>query len=193
MMKLKVMLINEDQIQQQVLIAAVENDGHAVVAHNNSSTGLLMQVEQVAPELLIIETAELDSTTLQALTLLNQKSPLPVVVMTTNDDENLITESIHAGVSAYVVDEARQERIGPIMQAALARFTAFQALRSELDKTKSTLAERKMIDRAKGILMKQRGYGEDEAFHALRKLAMSKNRRLGEMAENIVSAADLLM
>jgi len=193
MMKLNVMLVNEDHGQQAALSSAIQSDGHQVVAHENSTDGLLKQVQRVLPDLLIIETAELESTTLQVLTLLNQKAPLPVVVMTSNNDENLITESIHAGVSAYVVDDARYERIGPIMQAALARFRAFQALRNELDKTKNTLAARKVIDRAKGILMKQRGYDEDEAFHALRKLAMSKNKRLGDMAENIVSAADLLM
>jgi len=192
-MKLKVMLVNEDRTQQAALSSAVENDGHTVVAASNSCTGLLMQVQQYLPELLIIETDELNSVTLQGLTLLNQKSPVPVVILTRNNDEALITESIHAGVSAYVVDDARYERIGPIMQAALVRFGAFQGLRNELDKTRSTLAERKMIDRAKGILMKQRGYDEDEAYHALRKLAMSKNRRLGDMAENIISAADLLV
>jgi len=193
MMKLNVMLVNEDHSQQAALSSAVQSDGHQVVAYENSTDGLLKQVQRALPDLLIIETAELERATLQVLTLLNQKAPLPVVVMTSNHDENLITESIHAGVSAYVVDDARYERIGPIMQAALARFKAFQALRNELDKTKNTLAERKVIDRAKGILMKQRGYDEDEAFHALRKLAMSKNKRLGDMAENIVSAADLLM
>ncbi len=192
-MKLKVMLVNEDRVQQAELMAAVERDGHTVVAKNDSTTGLLMQVQQTSPELLIIETPVLNSVTLQGLALLSEQAPLPVVVLTRNDDESLIFESVQAGVSAYVVDDARYERIGPIMQAALARFKAFQRLRTELNKTKSTLAERKVIDRAKGLLMKQRGYDEDEAFHALRKLAMSKNKRLGEMAENIVSAADLLM
>lgn len=193
MKKLNVMLINDDQGQQAALNQAVQRDGHQVVAYEGSVDGLFKNVQRILPDFLIIETAELDKATLQALTLLNHKSPLPVVVMTPNNDEKLITESVHAGVSAYVVDDARYERIGPIMQAALARFRAFEALRNELDKTKNTLAERKMIDRAKGILMKQRGYDEDEAFHALRKLAMSKNKRLGDMAENIVSAAELMM
>ncbi len=192
-MKLKVMLVNEDRAQQAELLTVVEREGHTVVARNDSTTGLLMQVQQTSPELLIIETPVLNSATLKGLSLLSQQAPLPVVVLTRNDSESLIYESVQAGVSAYVVDEARYERIGPIMQAALARFKAFQHLRSELNKTKSTLADRKVIDRAKGLLMKQRGYDESEAFHALRKLAMSKNKRLGEMAENIVSAADLLM
>lgn len=192
-MKLKVMLINDDQAQQAALKAAVKNDGHTVAALSGSSKGLLFQIEQTRPELVILEVAVLSRSTLQELMFVNQKAPLPVVVITRNDNEDLIAESIHAGVSAYVVDDARYERIGPIMQAALARFRAFQNLRSELDKTKTTLAERKVIERAKGILMKQRGYDEDEAFHALRKLAMSKNKRLGDLAENIVSAADLLV
>lgn len=188
-MKLKVMLVNEDRTQQAELMAVVEHDGHTVVARNDSTTGLLMQVQQISPELLIIETPVLNRATLQGLSLLSQQAPLPVVVLTRNDDESLIFESVQAGVSAYVVDDALYERIGPIMLAALARFKAFQHLRSELNKT----ADRKVIDRAKGLLMKQRGYDESEAFHAMRKLAMSKNKRLGEMAENIVSAADLLM
>lgn len=193
MMKLKVMLINEDQARRSALQQAVESDGHSVVAQGTTTAGLLLQIQKVRPELLIIETPRIDEKSLQALAILNQQAPLPVIVMTESNDDALIIESVHAGVSAYVVAEDRYERIGPIMQAALARFTALQKLRSELERTKSTLAERKTIERAKGILMKQRGYSEDEAYHALRKLAMNRNKRLGEMAENVISAADLLV
>jgi response regulator NasT len=99
---------------------------------------------------------------------------------------------VQAGVSAYVVDDINPRRVKPILEVAVARFKEFQALRNELEKTRNTLAERKVVDRAKGILMKKRGMDEETAYQALRKLAMDRNQRLADVARTVVEMAELL-
>ena len=99
---------------------------------------------------------------------------------------------MRAGVSAYVVGGMSAERVRPILDVAMARFDEFQAMRQELDKAKTTLAERKQIERAKGIVMKSRGVSEDQAYGLLRKLAMERNQRLAQVAENVIAMAGLL-
>jgi response regulator NasT len=95
-------------------------------------------------------------------------------------------------VSAYVVDGLNPQRVKPIMDVAIARFREFQALREELEETKSTLADRKLIDKAKGIIMKQRGMDEAEAYKSLRKMAMDSNKRISEIAKDVIAIAELL-
>ena len=97
-----------------------------------------------------------------------------------------------AGVSAYVVDGLKKDRIKPILDTAISRFKAVERLRRELEEARSELAERKIIERAKGILMRQRGIGEPEAYALLRRTAMNQNRRIADVAESLVMAADLL-
>lgn len=109
-----------------------------------------------------------------------------------DDASETITAAVKAGVSAYVVDGLHPRRIKPILQTAVARFQDFQALRRELAETKTTLAERKILERAKGILMKQRGMSEEDAYQALRKLAMNRNKRIVEVADGVIAAAELL-
>ena len=100
--------------------------------------------------------------------------------------------AIEAGVSAYVVDGMQPERLKPILDAAVTRFNMFQRMRTELETTKRALEERKVIDRAKGLIMKAKGLGEDEAYALLRKTAMDQNRRVADVAEALVTAAGLL-
>ena len=100
--------------------------------------------------------------------------------------------AIDAGVSAYVVDGLQKDRIKPILDAAIARFQVFTRMRKELETTKAALAERKVIDRAKGLLMKAKGLGEDEAYALLRKTAMDQGRKVADVAQSLVTTADLL-
>jgi len=122
---------------------------------------------------------------------INREQPRPVVMFADKGDSDTITEAVRAGVSAYVVDGLDTRRIRPILDVAIARFREYQALKDELVRTKNSLAERKEIDRAKGILMKKRGWSEDEAYQALRKMAMDQNKRLGEVARSVVEMAAL--
>jgi response regulator NasT len=113
-------------------------------------------------------------------------------MFTHDGDADKIREATRAGVSAYVVDGMSAQRIGPIIDAAIARFEQFHALKREFDEIEEKLADRKVIERAKGLLMKSRGLTEDEAFRALRKQAMQSNARLGDVARQLVAVAGLL-
>jgi response regulator NasT len=108
------------------------------------------------------------------------------------NDSALIEAAVQAGVSAYVVDGMQPHRLRPIIEVAIARFREFQALRDELQQTRNKLAERREIEKAKGILMKQKGMAEEEAYQALRKLAMDQGLKIGEVARQLISIAKLL-
>jgi response regulator NasT len=103
-----------------------------------------------------------------------------------------INKVIKAGVSAYIVDGLEPKRLKAIIEIAIARFHEQQALKDELKKTKTQLEDRKLVDRAKAVLIKSQGYSEDEAYHALRKLAMDRKVSIGEMAKNVIAMAELL-
>lgn len=123
---------------------------------------------------------------------LNRNQPLPIIIFAADDTPDTIEQSVKAGVSAYVVNGLEASRISSIINIAVARFKEQQRLANELEKTKSRLEDRKLIDRAKGILIKTRGFTEDDAYHTLRKLAMDRNIAIGEMAKNIIAMAELL-
>ena len=129
---------------------------------------------------------------LQDLTLACAPMDRPVAMFVDHSDAALTQAAIEAGVSAYVVDRLRPERIKPILDAAIARFHMMQRMRLELTETRRALEERKVIDRAKGILMRARGIDEDEAYGLLRKAAMDQGKKLADMAQALVMATDLL-
>jgi response regulator NasT len=124
--------------------------------------------------------------------MVTRDDPRPIVMFTQDQDRTMIREALKAGVTAYVVDGLSAERIRPIMDVAVARFEQSQALHQELQEARATLAERKVIERAKGILMQQRGCSEDEAYRLLRKAAMDGNKRLAEVAEQLIAMIKLL-
>ncbi|MFA6053319.1 MAG: ANTAR domain-containing protein [Methylobacter sp.] len=123
---------------------------------------------------------------------LNRQHALPIIIFAADDTTDTINQVAKAGISAYVVNGLEASRITGIVNIAMARFNEQQRLKIELETTKSKLEERKLIDRAKGILIKTRGFTEDDAYHTLRKLAMDRNIAIGEMAKNVISMAELL-
>ena len=145
------------------------------------------------PEVLIIDMESPDRDVLESLKSVQSLAPRPIVMFTQDDDGRTITRATRAGVSAYVVDGISRKRVRPILDAAIERFQQFRSVAEELEKTRAELEQRKTLDKAKGILMRHRGMSEDEAYKAMRKLAMSSNKRLADVAESIVSAASLLI
>jgi response regulator NasT len=115
----------------------------------------------------------------------------PIAMFVDQSDSNTIREAVEAGVSAYVVDGLRQDRIRPIVEMAISRFNAFDQLRRERDEAKAKLNDRKLIDRAKGLLMQEKGLSEDEAYNLLRKNAMKQNRKISEIAQSVITAFQL--
>jgi len=191
-MKLKVMVIDESAGRAALLERALTDAGYEIIAHVEHGVNLLERVNEVKPDVIIIDMEMPDRDTLEQLYTINQDQPRPIVMFADNSESDVIEAAVKAGVSAYVVDGLNTERVKPIMDVAIARFREFQALREELEQTKSTLADRKVIDKAKGIIMKQRGMDEAEAYKSLRKMAMDSNKRISEIAKDVIAIAELL-
>lgn len=189
--KLKVMLVDDDRGRAAMLMRALRDNGCDVVARFGRNEDLCTRVQQVRPDVILIDMELPDRDTLEHMRSISRHHPRPVVMFAERSDSALAEAAIKAGVSAYVVDGLNPARLRSIMEVAIARFREFQAIRAELDQTRSQLAERKVVERAKGILMQKRGISEDEAYKTLRKLAMDKNKRLVEVAETLIAAAEL--
>ncbi len=190
---LRVMVLDEDNERREVLRQGLEKAGHRVVAEVQSTVSLSRLVAEVLPDVIIIDTHSPDRDTIEHLCVISQDTPRPIVMFSADGNTEKIREAVRAGVSAYVVDGLAAQRVQPILDVAIARFEALQSLRNELENTQSQLADRKRIDRAKGILMKQKNLSEEDAYKWLRKMAMNENLKLAEVADQVLRAAKLLL
>jgi response regulator NasT len=191
-MQLKALLVNGDLERGELLRQSLQTLGHEVVSDIAVDSNLLAGVEAHNPDVLVIHCDRPGDALLSQLRELLLNRPMPVVLFTSEDNHDVIRRAVRAGVSAYVVDGLSEKRVGSVLEVAIARFTETERLRRELADTRANLVERKAVERAKGILMKQRGFDEPQAYHALRKMAMDRNLRIGEVAENVIAVADLL-
>lgn len=190
---LRVLLVDETFERAAMLKHALQEAGYHIAAHVSASADLPGLVSELKPDVIILDTESPDRDTLEHLCIISRDQPRPIVMFTHDDDSEKIRAAIRAGVSAYVVNGLQSERLRPIMDVAMARFNEFQAMRNELEKAETQLAGRKDLDRAKGILMKQRGWSEEEAYQAMRKMAMDKGIKLAELSRQIIAMADLLI
>lgn len=158
----------------------------------SESSGLARRVAELNPDVVLIDLESPSRDILEELASASGPLERPVAMFVDRSDDGLTKAAVEAGVSAYVVDGLQTHRIRPIIDAAISRFSVFKRMRTELETTKRALEERKVIDRAKGILMKTKGLSEDEAYAMLRKTAMDRGRRVSDVAEALVTAAGLL-
>jgi response regulator NasT len=189
---MRILVVDEDSERRAILREGLERAGHEVVGGAQAAPNLTRLVQELQPEVIIIDTHSPDRDTLEHIVVISQDAPRPIVMFSADNDTEKIREAVRAGVSAYVVDGLASERVQPIIDVAIARFEELQALRAELESAQTQLAERKIIERAKGILMKKKNIPEDEAFRQLRKMAMDENLRLVQVADQLVRAARLL-
>ena len=190
---LKVLLVDDSPDRAAVLRRALGSvRGVEVAGVLDSPMELLRRVDEHRPDVVLIATESPTRDVLEQLAVMSSEAPRPVVLFTGDAHAESIRASLDAGVSAYIVDGIEPARLEPIMRVAMQRFEADQRLRAELSDTKRTLAERKAVERAKGILMKQRGMDEEAAYTALRKLAMERGIRVGEAARQVIDVASLL-
>ena len=185
-------MVDESTERAELLRAALLLAGHEVTAALSSPLALLHTIEQREPDVIVINTDSPSRDVLEHLVMVSQHTPRPVVMFTSDGSEQAIRAATRAGVSAYVVDGLDQHRIKTIVDVAVARFEEMQDLRDQLTEANTQLAERKVIERAKGLLMKSRNLDEQAAFATLRKAAMDRKLKLSEVAQRIVDAADLL-
>lgn len=192
-MTVRVLLVDDDPGRAAMLEKALCENGCAVIGRVATATDLLQRVRESQPDVIVIDRDSPDRDTLEHLCLVTRDAPRPIVLFTQEKDQIRMREAIKAGVSAYVVDGFSVERVRAILDVAMTRFEEYQALKQELQVAKTSLVERKQIERAKGIVMKSRGVSEDQAYGLLRKLAMERNQRLAQVAANVIAMAELLV
>ncbi len=189
---LSVLIVDENAARAAIIEAGVREAGHSKVTAIHDVTGLARRIEEIAPDIIVIDLENPNRDMLENLFQLSRAVKRPIAMFVDRSDLASMEAAIDAGVSAYVVDGLRQERIKPILDMAISRFNAYSRMVRELDNVRSELEGRKVIDRAKAILMKSKGITEDEAHNLLRKTAMNQNRKMSELAQSLVLAAGLL-
>lgn len=189
---LRVMVVDESTECAELLRQGLQAAGHIVVATLGGTINILAQVERHKPDVIVISMDSPDRDSLEHICVVSQNQPKPIVLFTQAQDSNTIEAAVRAGVTAYVVDGLESSRVHSILNVAVARFNQYQALQLELAQSKAEIGERKQIERAKGLLMKQRRWDEETAFRALRKMAMDRNIRLADAAEQVIAVTKLL-
>lgn len=166
--------------------------GFNLIAVLPADSFLEQRIAQLQPDLVIVDAESEARDALEHVVTATRNDPRPIVLFTNDSDTSHVREAVAAGVSAYIVAGLAPERIRPILEVAMARFQHEQALRAELDNARTELQERKLIDRAKGILMQRQGLSEQAAYEKLRKTAMDKGLKLAQVAQRVIELADLL-
>ncbi len=189
---LTILVIDENPVRSAILEDGLREAGFTDVRRLDTTQELLRRIWQIDPDVILMDLANPSRDVLEQMFQVSRMVKRPVAMFVDQSDTAMIEASVDAGVSAYIVDGLRKERVKPILDMTVSRFNAFDRLSRELDQARSELAERKMIERAKGILMKSRGVSEEEAYALLRKTAMNEKKKLSEIAQSVVTAAQLL-
>lgn len=183
---LRVILVDDDRSRATRLESKLRDVGFDVLSVIPTGSGLLFQMAQQEPDVVIIALDSPDRDVLESLSIASSHNPRPVVMFSEAGDQGFITDAIRAGVTAYQAEDINPDRVRAAIDIAVAQFSAFNKLREELDETRRQLEERKLVEKAKGLLMSIHKVDEEEAFSTLRKLAMDKNRTLGETAVEVI-------
>ncbi|MEX1057700.1 MAG: ANTAR domain-containing protein [Natronospirillum sp.] len=189
---MRVLLVDSEPGRAAILEQALVDAGHLVVKRTDRAQPLASMVAESQPDMVIIDIDAPDRDVLEQMSHVSRDNPKPIVMYADQDDASYVEAAIRSGVSAYVANGMRPERVKSTMAVAIARFQEFQALRQELDEARLELADRKIIEKAKGLIMTHRGVSEDSAYQALRKMAMDRSSRLVEVARNVISVFDIL-
>lgn len=190
--KLKVMVIDEAGERSQSITEILQSIDCEVIASVSPDNDLLELVEQHQPDIVIIDIELPDRDILENLRSLQSNTPRPMVMFSQDDDGHTIRRAVQAGVTAYVVDGVQPARVRPVLDAAIATFDQYQLLHKQLEVTRSELDKRNKVERAKGILMKQRGWDETQAYQFIRKTAMDQKLKIEGVADRVIAAAELL-
>ncbi|WP_449394895.1 ANTAR domain-containing response regulator [Devosia riboflavina] len=189
---LSILVIDDNAIRASIIEAGLREAGHASVRVITDIEDVARRIGEIAPDVVIIDLENPNRDVLEHFFALSRTIKRPIAMFVDKSDPAEIEAAVDAGVSAYVVDGLRKDRIKPILDMAIVRFRAFSRLQNELEAARSELQGRKVIDKAKGILMTSRGLSEDAAYTLLRTTAMNQNRKIVEIAQAVVTAAELL-
>jgi response regulator NasT len=189
---LRVAVIEENSVRAAILLDGLREAGIVDVEVIDTMTHMLRRLSTVDPDVIIIGIENPSRDVLEQMFQVSKLVSRPVAMFVDRSDHGMIQAAVEAGVSAYVVDGLRKERVKAIVDMAVSRFNAFDRLQRELVATRNELASRKIIERAKGILMRTRQLSEEEAYALLRQTAMNEKRKLVDIAQSVVTAASLL-
>lgn len=189
---MKIAVIDDSAARAAVIEEGLREAGLTDISVLIEWRGIVAALERLAPDVVLINLENPNRDMLEESFALSRAVARPIAMFVDQSDNASIADAVDAGISAYVVDGLRKERIRPVMELAIRRFNAFARLQSELQEARSALAERKAIDRAKMLLMKRRGIDEPSAYALLRKKAMDSGRRIAEIAEALITADSIL-
>jgi two-component system, response regulator / RNA-binding antiterminator len=189
---LKIVIVDESPVRAAILADGLREAGFTQVVRLEETKNLLANIYSIDPDVILIDLENPSRDVLEQMFQVSRAVKRPIAMFVDQSDSASIQASVDAGVSAYIVDGLRKERVKNILDLCISRFYAFSRLQNELEKTKTALEERKVIDRAKGILMNAKKISEEEAYALLRRTAMNENRKIAEVAQSVVTAADLL-
>lgn len=190
-MKLKVMLVDEDSLRTEMLTASLVKAGFEVSGRVSCDDDILAGIHVCLPDVLVIDMDSPDDHIFNQLVEINKECPKPIVFFADKGESKVIKQAVKIGVSAFIVDGLTAHRVKPVIELAIARFKEMQSLYQELSKSKENLEERKVVERAKGILMSKKNVSEDDAYKSLRKLAMEQNKKLIDVARSMIELSEL--
>jgi response regulator NasT len=189
---LRIVIVDDSGLRATVLEDGLREAGYHDIHLVPPRGGFVARIERMAPDVVLMDLGNPSRDTLEEMLAVSRALAKPIAMFVDHSDEHMIGAAIDAGVSAYVVDGLRKERVKPVLDLAIRRFNAFAKMQADLDEARNALADRKTIDRAKSILMTSRNLPEAEAYALLRTTAMNQGRRIVEVAEALITASALL-
>ena len=189
---LRILIVDANQIRAAIIEEGLREAGYDQLIRMTATTGLVAAIESHDPDVVVIDLEDPSRDALADMFLVSRHVRRPITMFVDQSDLASIEAAVEAGVSAYIVDGLKKERMQPILQTCISRFNAVRKLREELDEARSQLEDRKTIDRAKGIVMRLKGLSEDEAYALMRRTAMNEKRKLVDIAHSLITAAEML-
>jgi response regulator NasT len=189
---LSIVIIDENRIRAQIIEDGLRDAGHNLVTVIGTNHEAARRIAEISPDVVVIDLENPNRDRLEHYFLLSRALKKPIAMFVDRSDAAEIEAAVEAGVSAYVVDGLKKERVKAILDMAISRFNAFSRLSRELEEARSALEDRKIIDHAKFILIKSRGLSESDAYGLLRRTAMNQNRKIVDIAQSLITAAGLL-
>jgi response regulator NasT len=189
---LQIVIVDDSPIRAAILEGGLRESGYTnVVRIEGAANNLLARISAVDPDVILIDLENPSRDVLEQMFQVSRIVKRPIAMFVDQADSASIQASVDAGVSAYIVDGLKKERIKSILDLCISRFNAFSRLQTELEQTKTALEDRKIIDRAKGILMKRKNLSEEDAYDLLRRTAMNENKKIAEIAQSVITASEM--
>jgi response regulator NasT len=189
---LRILIVDANQVRAAIIEEGLREAGYDQLIRISATTGLVAAIEAHDPDVVVIDLEDPSRDALADMFLVSRHVRRPITMFVDQSDSASIEAAVEAGVSAYIVDGLKKERMRPILQTCISRFNAFRKLREELDEARSQLEDRKTIDRAKAIVMRLKGLSEEEAYALMRRTAMNEKRKLVDIARSLITAAEML-